>query len=143
MEKYNIRKIEENDFYKDYLSLLSELTKTSNCTYDEFINRIKQMESQNSFIYVIEDNNTIIATGKLLIEYKLHNNLSNMGHIEDVVVSKKYRGNNFGKLLIKKLIDKARELNCYKVVANCNEDNIIFYEKCNMKIKGTEMCIYL
>ena len=120
-----------------------QLTNINNHTKEEFIEQINKIKNQNGYIYVIEDNNTIIATGKLLVEYKIHNNFKSMGHIEDVVVDKNYRGKNIGKLLIYKLIDKAKDLNCYKIIANCNENNIKFYEKCNMKIKGTEMCIYL
>ena len=83
----NIRPICKNDFYKNFTDLLSQLSTTGNITYQNFLNVINSLNN-NHLIYVIEDNNKIIASGTLLIENKFIHNCSKVGHIEDIVVDK-------------------------------------------------------
>ena len=66
-----------------------------------------------------------------------------MGHIEDVVVLEEYRGKGFGNILMKKLIEIGREEGCYKIVLNCNQENVGYYKKLGFIEKGTEMSLYL
>lgn len=144
IEKCIIREIEENDFYKNYMNLINYFTKNSEyISFDKFNEQIKNIKNQNSHIIVIEYDNKIIGTAKIFIEYKLHNNFKNIGHIEDFVIDEKFRKNGLGYLLIDKLIEIAKNNNCYKIVLNCNDDVINFYKKNNFSIKGTEMCFYL
>jgi glucosamine-phosphate N-acetyltransferase len=138
----NIRLLSSDDYYREYLPLLNQLTPTHTPTYSEFCARLKIMESQRAEIYVIEHNNQIIATGKLIIEYKLHNNFTNMGHIEDLVVHNEFRGKGLGKLITDFLHLRAKELMCYKVILNCSTENVEFYKKCGFKQKGVEMAMY-
>ena len=93
--------------------------------------------------YVIEYYGKIVATAKLCIELKLHNNFAQMALIEDVVVSEECRGMGFGKNITDVLVQRAKAEKCYKIVLNCSKDNIPFYEKCNFKQKGMEMTMYL
>jgi glucosamine-phosphate N-acetyltransferase len=137
----NIRPICKNDFYKNFTDLLSQLSTTGNITYQNFINIINSLNN-NHLIYVIEDNNKIIASGTLLIENKFIHNCSKVGHIEDIVVDKKYRGHGLGKQIVNYLVDKSKELNCYKVILNCNEYNKPFYEKMGFTNKNIEMSKY-
>jgi glucosamine-phosphate N-acetyltransferase len=50
--------------------------------------------------------------------------------------------NGFGKLLVKKCIEHAKEMNCYKIILNCNENNMIFYEKQGFQKKENQMALY-
>lgn len=52
-----------------------------------------------------------------------------MGHIEDIVIRKEYRGRNLGKRLIDLLKQIANVNTCYKVILDCGEHNVGFYEK--------------
>src|SRR5690606_9255839 len=111
-ETYIPRLLKESDYSKGYMALLSQLTVTGNVTKEEFektFNIIKNMKNQ--FIYVIEDPNTnkVIATSTILIEKKFTHNCGSVGHIEDVVVSKEYRGKGIGKLMINKMIEIGKE----------------------------------
>lgn len=142
-----IRPLHETDFHKGFLNLLNQLTPTSiNVSFDVFCEKVKHMNSANplSCTCVIEHHNKIVATGKLLIEMKLHNNFAFQGHIEDVVVLDSERGKGLGKRIIQHLKEMAFvKYRCYKVVLNCNEKNVSFYEKCGFRKKGQEMCVYL
>lgn len=138
-----IRKLAKSDFNNKYLDLLDQLSSTNqeNITYDKFELFINQLNNNHN-IYVIEKNNKIIASGTLLIENKIIHNFGKVGHIEDIVVDFNERGSGLGKLIINHLIETAKNLNCYKIILNCNESNVKFYEKCGFVKKELEMVIY-
>lgn len=142
---YNIcniimRNIEYNDYDKGYMDLMYQFSNYSYpITKDQFK---KYLDSQKNKIIVLYSNsdNKIIGAGSIFKLEKIHNNP--VGFIEDVIISKEYRGNKYGKLLIKKLIDIGKnEYKCYKVVLNCIDYNVGFYEKCGFKKVGCEMKI--
>ena len=138
-----IRKLTKNDFNNKYFDLLDQLSSTNqeNITYNKFELFINQLNNNHN-IYVIEKNNKIIASGTLLIENKIIHNFGKVGHIEDIVVDFNERGSGIGKLMINHLIEAAKNLNCYKIILNCNESNVQFYEKCGFIKKELEMVIY-
>ena len=135
---YNIRKLEKSDYYCGYLQLLEQLTVTNTCniSYDEFC---RQYDELSSNIYVIVDKNKVIATGTIFIEKKFIHNLGCVGHIEDIVVDIAYRKKGFGKKIINALVSHAKKCGCYKVILNCAEKNIGFYEECRFVRKEVEM----
>jgi glucosamine-phosphate N-acetyltransferase len=87
---------------------------------------------QTYYVRVIEDTQTnrIVAAATLLVELKFLRNCGKCGHIEDVVVNSQVRGQNLGKMIIEDLMRIGNELGCYKIILDCNEKNIPFYEKC-------------
>jgi glucosamine-phosphate N-acetyltransferase len=138
-----LRKIESTDFCKGYLDLLEELTTVdkhliSHIDFDLFV----QLLNVNHLVYVIEHNDVIIASGTLLIEHKLIHGCGKVGHIEDIVIHSSYKGQQLGKLIVDSLVAYAKEHKCYKVILDCSDDLIGFYEKCNFERKGSEMATY-
>ena len=115
------------------IALLSQLTTCYNSNNEIITDRnYKNLFSfipNTHQIYVIIDNDFLIGMGTLLIENKIIHGGKSVGHIEDIVIDKKYRGQSYGKLLIDYLTEKARDLDCYKVILNCSEDHVAFYEK--------------
>lgn len=140
----SVRLLKKTDYYKGFLDVLKQLTPVHSPSYNEFCQRLDTILEKNpsAEIYVIELQGEIVATGKIMIEMKLHNYFTNMGHIEDVVVRADQRGNGVGKVLIKFLRNRAKELRCYKVVLDCGRENVEFYQKCGFKKKGQEMVAY-
>ncbi|KAJ9523600.1 hypothetical protein QJQ45_007325 [Haematococcus lacustris] len=65
-----------------------------------------------------------------------------VGHIEDVVVDERCRGARLGLRLITALTEAAQAAGCYKVVLDCSEDNVAFYEKCGLRRKDVQMANY-
>ena len=96
------------------------------------------------YILIGEDNTThkIVLSGTLLIEKKMIHNGGLVGHIEDIVVDQNYRNHGLGKSLIRQLVESGRRLNCYKVILDCSDKVIGFYEKCGLKYKDNCMAIY-
>lgn len=141
LDNIYVRKLVKED-YKEYIHLLSQLTEVGNITYEIFINRLEEIKKNIYLhIYVICNKNTnkLIGTGTLYVEPKIIHNCSNVGHIEDIVINKEYRGKKYGNYIIKLLVDLANIVKCYKVILDCKEHNIKFYEKCNFIKEGYEM----
>jgi glucosamine-phosphate N-acetyltransferase len=136
-----LRKLVKEDYHKGFIDLINYFTKDiRKQSYKEFEKIFDLLNG--CVILVIEKDNKIIGTAKIIIEQKFHNNFSKVGHIEDVVVSEEYRGKGYGTLLIKKLIEIGNESECYKTILSCSDGNILYYEKLGFKIKGKEMSIY-
>ena len=135
------RKLLIDDFNKGYLQLLEQLTIVGDISKEEFI---KIYSSIGSNIYVYEDLEAqkIIASATLLIEQKFIHNGGKVGHLEDVVVDSNYRGFRIGQKIIQKIINLAKENNCYKLIADCKTDLIPFYQKNGFQKKDEQIAIY-
>ena len=119
-------------FKKEDSKSLSELysqeweTEITEETLDKFL-------SNDNFLFVIENNKKIISSANLHIQHKLIHNGCTMGYIEEVIVSKKYRGLGIGKKIINKLLEEGKKLGCYKIALLCNTGLEKFYLDSKMK----------
>ena len=140
------RKIQIADCDKNYFNLLNQLNNTidnehiSKLFLENFISSL----NENHQIIIIEDYITkeIIGTGTILIETKILHNMGKVAHIEDIVVDKNKRGLGLGFKIINYLVNIAKEKKCYKVILNCSEENVPFYEKCGFNQKSKQMSLY-
>jgi glucosamine-phosphate N-acetyltransferase len=133
------RNIEYDDFDKGYIELMLEFTNYNYpITKEKFINFIDTQQNYKIIVIYSEIEKRIIGAGTIIIVYKIHNNP--IGQIEDVIISEKHRKNGFGKQIIEKLVDIGKnEYKCYKIILNCLEKNIKFYENCGFINVGLEM----
>lgn len=144
MTNFNIRLVSKEDYYCGHLELYKQLSTINpelitKIDYESYIDKL----NDDHIIYVINDNNIIIGSLTIFIEYKLLRNMGKVGHIEDVVIDRKYNGQGLGKKLINKAVEYCKNKNCYKIILNCSDENIGFYEKCGFKKKENEMALYL
>ncbi len=126
------------DHMHGYLEVLKELSET-NITKAEYHDAYNYIMNQHKKVVIAIDNDHIIGTASLLIEYKLIHGFSKIGHIEDVVVRKGYRNIGIGKSLVAHLVQLAQDNQCYKVILNCSQKNVGFYEKYGFKQKEITM----
>ena len=141
----NIRNLSLKDYDMGVVELLGQLTeiskeKISRSDFGKYVGKLE--ENPNHITIVVDNGKRDIAIATLFIEPKLIHNLSFVGHIEDVVVDKDYRGLGLGKKIIQHLVHIAQTHGCYKVILDCDEKNTCFYEKCNFELKGAEMSFY-
>jgi len=130
-EKSYITTLKIEDINK-YIDLLHEM--------NGFKENLHSTNFNFNSVYLLKIKNDIISTARLNIENKLYDSV---GHIEDVVTKKEFRGNGYGKKLIKYIIDKGlNEYLCYKLVLNCEISLNSFYEKCGMVKTGSSFSIY-
>lgn len=131
-------------FSSNYLYLLKQLTnidveKISKKDFSKFVENLSK--SHIIKIIKIKDTSYIVATVTILIENKIIHNFGKVGHIEDVVVEQSMRGLGIGKEIIEIAKKECKE--CYKIILDCHNENIKFYENCGFKLKGNEMAIYM
>ena len=140
MSELIIRKIIESDLENGFLESLDNLRQTSNLEQNSVKNILKKiLENENHIIHVAELDGKIVGSTTLLIEQKFIHEGGFVGHIEDVVVNKKFEGQGIGMKLVLSLLDVAKEKKCYKTILNCEDKLIPFYEKIGFKQKSTEM----
>ena len=138
-----IREITHEDFHNGLLELYEQHffikpEKISENMFSDFL----QKKPNEYKIFGFFDNNTIIACATCFIEQKLIHNLGKVGHIEDVIVNTNYRGKNFGRKIIDHCVNYAKQNDCYKIILDCVETNVCFYEKCGFEKKGAFMVLY-
>lgn len=128
------------NYFIEIKKLLSQLTQVGNININSFKKFLDNLPS-NHIIYVILYENNIAGMGTILIENKIIHNFGKVGHIEDVVIDKKFRGLGLGKELINFLVNKGKKLGCYKIILDCNDKNVGFYNKCGFKREENTMTL--
>jgi len=130
-----------SEIKQQYLLLLGELTTVSEITNEEFFKNIVAIQSMGQIIVGIEDE-TIICSGTIIIEPKIIHGGRPAGHIEDIVVLEKWRNKGIAKELLEYLQKIAIHNNCYKIILDCNERLVSFYEKSRFSKKCIQMSQY-
>lgn len=108
--------------------------------------KVKRVVNKTTGIKVsLEKDNKEIARAYL---YILKNSLHQepFGFIEDVYIEEKFRNQGLGTKLIGKIIEKAKENKCYKIIANSRHSNLgahKLYERHGFKNHGIEFRLNL
>ena len=137
-----IRELQEKDLFNGFLESLDSLRKASDLTPKKAKTIFKKMKSMpDHIIYVAVHNSKIIGAATIFIEPKFIHDGGKVGHIEDVVVSKKHQGFGIGQKLIKALIQYAEKKGCYKTVLDCTDEIMPFYKKLGFKHFSNSMRI--
>lgn len=134
MENITIRQIKKADLWNGFLTTLDSLRHASNISKEKADEVFEKIEKNpDHLIAVAVLNEVIVGAATLLIEPKFIHEGGNVGHIEDVVVDKKYQGKKIGEKIIIYLLEQARIKGCYKTILDCSDDVKPFYEKLGFK----------
>lgn len=132
-----IRELKEEDLSNGFVETLSNLSEVGKLSNDTIRKReiLREIKNKNYRIVIAEDNQNhqIIGSATLLIEQKFIHNGGKAGHIEDVVTRKGYEGKGIGREILKELIKIAKDNECYKIILDCDEKLVKFYEKIGFK----------
>ena len=140
MSDIEIRDIVETDIENGFLESLDSLRKASDLDRESGKDILRKIiVNPDHIIHVAEINGKIVGSTTLLIEQKFIHNGGRVGHIEDVVVSKEYEGRGIGLKLVSSLLEKAKVLNCYKTILDCQDKLIPFYERIGFKQESNQM----
>jgi glucosamine-phosphate N-acetyltransferase len=128
----------EKRFLKDVIQLLQDISVFLPAS-DELDDIWEAYSSQGAVtsIVAVRNGDEVVGFGTLLVETKIRG--GKLGHIEDIVVSRDARGRGLGKKLISELEGIALGQDCYKLVLNCSERNIKFYEATGLEVNGVSM----
>ena len=130
---YKIRRLEIDDYHKDYLTLIN-----SNVSLEDFKN---YLDIKNNITLVVEYNSKIIGTGNLFINTSLRYNISKIGYIENIFVNEKYKDFGIGKKIINELVKLSNENKCFITKLICKEELCKYYKNLNFKEYQNSMCI--
>tara|TARA_Y100001958_G_C21248485_1_gene581291 strand:- start:363 stop:839 length:477 start_codon:yes stop_codon:yes gene_type:complete len=97
------------------------------------------LDDKNIHYYVAEQQGNVVGVASIIVINKLLRGGNRVGQIEDVAVSRFAGSRGIGRMLIEKLVEIGVEKGCYKVVLNCSEDVVGFYEKCGFYVKELQM----
>ncbi|SCU78599.1 LADA_0A06414g1_1 [Lachancea dasiensis] len=146
---YTIRRLEPQD-YDGVVETLKVLTVVGNVTrsqFEETLNYWKEttvkigvhsIPAYNPHV-IVDDSDRVVATGTVFIERKIIRDCGLVGHVEDIAVAKDQQGKQLGLLLIQHLTKLAHDQGAYKVILDCDDKNVGFYEKCGYRRCGVEM----
>lgn len=145
-KEYIIRELTHNyEDYVAYTNLIRQLTSQYKpYTYEIYRQMLNELGTQIQFIYMLEslqsDKKIIIGTIKIIIEKKLYNENSYVGHIEDVIIDQSYRKCGLGQQLINFAVNLCKNRQCYKIKLYCNDKISPFYQKNGFVIEGVDLC---
>ena len=130
-----IRKAKHKDL-DSICKVLSEAFSETYCPTENFIWILN-----NDYIYtcVAEEDGKVVGCATLHILPKLLHNGSYVGLIEDVAVLRDFNGKGIGTALVNQLVSLALVEGCYKVILDCDESLIGFYEKSGFHKKEIQM----
>jgi len=135
-----IRQLNEKDLFNGFLESLDSLRIASDLEPQKANKILKQIKSNpNHIIAVAEKDGIVIGSTTLLIEPKFIHKGGLVGHIEDVVVNKKYQKSGVGEKLVNYLLEYAKSRGCYKTILDCDNSVKPFYEKIGFKQASTCM----
>lgn len=131
MEEIIIKELEKKDFvkYSGFFETLRSLTEISDIGNSEAADTLKKINNQNSHIFIAVIGQEIVGTVMLLIEQKFIHGQGLVGHIEDVATRKGHEGKGIGKKVMNFAIEYAKKNGCFKMILDCKEHNVKFYEK--------------
>jgi glucosamine-phosphate N-acetyltransferase len=117
--------------YPGFLETLSALSNVGSLSIEEltsiFRKRLKIGVETYVGIDIIEKR--IISTGSIFFEQKFIHTGGIAAFIEDVAVHKEFQGKGYGRTIVEKLVNRAKEVNAYKIILACGDDKVAFYEK--------------
>ncbi|MGG7664182.1 GNAT family N-acetyltransferase [Dyadobacter sp. BHUBP1] len=136
------RPLEKEDTYSVCL-LLEQLSEfpggVDAIDIEESWNKLAACSNAYAVVGISDDK--IVCYGSVIIEYKIRGGRS--GHIEDIVVDQQYRRKGYGDLLITHLTDYCKAAGCYKVILDCYQETVPFYNKLHFNATHFGMSRYL
>lgn len=117
--------IDLNRGFLDALRALKPIELTDQEAIDVYRDRLKS--KIRTYVAVIDGK--IAGTASVFIEPKFIHSGGVVGHIEDVAVHPDFQKHGVGRALVEHLLDVCRQFRCYKVILDCAEGVIPFYER--------------
>ena len=139
-----IRALEVTDYDKDYLALLNQLRPVEAYDSSSFERVYKDyQDNKQHYIFVIEEENSIVGTITVLLETKFIYEGRKLAHIEDLVVHEDHRKKGYGGKLISYCVDFCKEQGCKKIALCSRKTSEEFYYKKGYDVIGNYFAKYL
>ena len=134
---------EDLDDPKDFIETLSNLTEVGELPAEKLKALLDKMNAQDIHVFVaVTNDDKIVGSTTLIVEQKFAHSGYIVGHIEDVCTKKDFEGTGVGSAVIKKALEYAKERGCFRVILDCYDKLMPFYEKFGFKKNSNEMRLY-
>ena len=137
-----MRPLKRDDYERNYLGVLAQLTVVGDITKEQFEKRFDAMQACPNTYYtcVIVDTaaNRIAGSITHVYEQKFFRNTGARGRIEDVVVDEAYRGKRLAKILLDVATQLSKVLGCYKLSLECMDDLKGLYMQFGFKLEDKQ-----
>lgn len=143
---YHLRPLASDDFMRAHFKLLSTLSTSpplAPSTYANMFNALKANGGYYILVLVERATDELVLSGTLILERKFIHGGGLAGHIEDIIVSEAVQGRGLGATLVRGLRELGVSLGCYKIILDCQEPKVGFYEKCGFTLRGRQMAYYV
>jgi glucosamine-phosphate N-acetyltransferase len=142
--KFEVREIKLGDLKNGYFSTLRNLSDLGSIEKsmeeaEQILKNITANPLHRIFVAIDKETSEVIGATTLLVEQKFIHSGGKAGHIEDVVTRKGFEGLGIGSALINHALLFAKTAGCYKIVLDCSDTNISFYQRAGFKIHETSM----
>jgi len=137
--KIKIAKIKKKYFNSVVMLLSKNLTDfLPNKKYYKKIWRHFSLQKNLYAVVAVNEKDLVVGYGSIFLEKKIRGGI--LGHIEDIVIDKKYQSIGLGSKIVTKLSEFGENMNCYKIALQCSKKyNVEFYKKCGYRINGFVM----
>jgi glucosamine-phosphate N-acetyltransferase len=123
-----IRELTPADLHNGFLEALASLAKVELLPWQaEEVFRERLGQGVRTYVAVCRQQ--VVGTASLFVERKYIHRGGLVGHIEDVAVHRGQQLRGVGTALVGHVTEEARQLGCYKVILDCAEYLIPFYER--------------
>jgi glucosamine-phosphate N-acetyltransferase len=143
-EGYKIRPLVASDYNRGVLDVLRVLTTVGDISEHTFQAQFDYWLKRNDTYFtlvILNERDMVVAVGSVVVERKLIHECGLVGHIEDIAVGRSEQGNKLGLRIIHALTEIGKSQGAYKIILDCSEHNVPFYEKCGYSKSGCQMHI--
>lgn len=126
----NFRTMSIEDYSNGFSKSLSALREVDT-PQDKVVEIFKRRQQRGMQTFVMENEDTVVGTATLFIEPKYYRfkEGGQVAHVEDVAVDPAYQGRGYGQMMLTAIKTEALKQGCYKMILDCSEKNVPFYEK--------------
>lgn len=135
-----IRELTGPDLAKGFLEALASLAEVK-LSQTDALNVFQKRLRDGIHTYIALVEGVVVGTASLFIEQKFIHSGGRVGHIEDVAVRKDLQLKGLGTRLVEHATEEARRQGCYKVLLNCFEDRVGFYQRLGYRRQDVGMRI--
>lgn len=136
-----IERLGPKHFQGGFLEALSNLSEVGEISSEQFFSiyqEVYENPGHHKIFVAIANGTTNFVTGTitLLLERKFIHAGGLVAHIEDVATRRGWERHGIGRALVDYAVQEAKKAGCYKIILDCSNKNIPFYEKCGFRVSG-------
>jgi len=139
-----IRRLNQNDVLENsFFQTLSHLSPIDLIHNADKIKIFYDCEKRGIEIYVAILDNLVVGTIRIIFETKFYHQGKTVAHIEDLAIHPRYIKQGVAEGLMKYATNRCVEQGAYKIILNCSDDLLAFYQKLGFQVNAHSLSLGL